>query len=639
MLMPRKQIVLWALALLAAGALYTRGINASGHFPHSSAGDSSVWGPPRIAVSSAVQVSRANATSPHNEVQIAIDPTDSKRMIACSHRLDSDQTFLRPTPIDIMVYSSFDGGLSWQPTHEINKDQHNADPACAFGPDGTGYWMSFGGSLFDTHPYRILMPMYRSDDGAKTWNEVGAPAVIDREYITVDDSDGKYRGHVYVHGTHGAHGIDGAMINGLTIYRSADKGANFKQVTLEDEGSQYVLEPGNGVILSDGTFAALFGDLSDEKLAYGLPVHPRTPNAKLKFISSSDGGESFEKATVISDWFMRFAGQLNGVPTLAVDRTNGPFRDRLYAAWVDARSGRGEIRFSVSSDKGKTWSSSWVISDNWPRDARGESPDAFMPYLAVNRNGVVGIMWYDRRDHPNDFGYDARFSASMDGGDSFSPSVLVAPGGKFPQQGKEVLTFGPTHPEPAADGRTQSEFQWSPQLDDGGDTAGMACDSEGGFHPVWISRSTGVQQIWTTRVAVDGSGARNGGGALESLNDLAPKAEVRYSMGHIDLATNSFTIGAAITNVSKDPLPASLTLRLLAVRSPKGAVVVQDADNHASGDGATWEFQTADGQPLAPGALTKPRQLHFKLSPSAFPFSQTDEDFSLIHLDTKILGK
>jgi hypothetical protein len=36
----------------------------------------------------------------------------------------------------------------------------------------------------------------------------------------------------------------------------------------------------------------------------------------------------------------------------------------------------------------------------------------------------------------------------------------------------------------------------------GGDTAGLAADAAGVFHPLWIDNRTGIHQMWTAAVTV-----------------------------------------------------------------------------------------------------------------------------------------
>jgi hypothetical protein len=590
-----------------------------------------------ILVAPAVTVSQAYRSRPHWEVLIAADPTDTKRLIACSKLLSNDQTYRATWPDNVIVYMSTNGGANWQPTLEIDKHQHNNDPACAFGPDGSAYFMSFGGNRGS----KFQMPMYRSLDGAKRWNEVGEAENSDRPYITVDDTNGKYRGRVYVHSVSSVAGIDGAHLQGLAIFHSTDQGQTYKSVKLADEETQYVIGNGNGVVMSDGTFAFIFGDASGQTGIFMRDMHPASPNLKLKVVSSNDGGETFEKAKLIDDWYYRFNGTLDGMPSLAVDRTKGPFHDRLYASWVDVRAGRGEIRLARSDDKGKTWFPSIIVSDNWPQDEKGESPDAFMPEVAVNRNGILGVMWYDRRDHPDNQGYDIRFTASLDGGESFLPSVLVSRGGDSALRMKELLLWPTWNLAPKPDGRQHAAFSaWG---QNGGDTAGLACDLDGVFHPLWIDRLSGIEQVSTTRITVNSAAMPNGGEGLESLSDFSAKAEIHYSMAHVDLATNEITIRAAISNISKAQLPGRLTLRLLALSSSNGLVEVQNSDNRDPAAGAIWEFRTSSGEPLQPGAVTLPRQLRFAFVHAPFDPPRLRLPFplrrDLVEIDTKILGR
>src|ERR1700722_15074077 len=91
----------------------------------------------RIVVGPAITVSQAHSSSSHWEVQIAADPTDPKRLIACSKMQGDDHTYLRSWPDDVVIYVSGDGGVNWQTTYESDQHQHYTDPSCVFGPDGS----------------------------------------------------------------------------------------------------------------------------------------------------------------------------------------------------------------------------------------------------------------------------------------------------------------------------------------------------------------------------------------------------------------------------------------------------------------------------------------------------------------------
>src|SRR5262249_33931237 len=138
-------------------------------------------------------------------------------------------------------------------------------------------------------------------------------------------------------------------------------------------------------------------------------------------------GESIAPAVKISDQYVLWpANALSTMGYLATDTQSKYFKDRLYAVWADARSGRSEILFSYSSDRGKTWAKPKSLNDDRPFAEGGQGPEDFMPVVAGTPAGVVGVMWYDRREHSDNLGWDVRFSASLDGGDTFSPSVKVS---------------------------------------------------------------------------------------------------------------------------------------------------------------------------------------------------------------------
>ena len=154
------------------------------------------------------------------------------------------------------------------------------------------------------------------------------------------------------------------------------------------------------------------------------------------------------------------------MPSLAVDRNRGPFHDRLYAAWPDARDDhRTQIFLSYSSDHGLTWSPPRVVSDDSTGHNLNEHPNHFMPMIAVNRDGIVGITWYDRRDNQDNLGYWARFSASLDGGRTWLPSERVS---------------------------TSAHVTTDDARKNSGDTAGLTADADGLFHAVWIDNRTGI---------------------------------------------------------------------------------------------------------------------------------------------------
>jgi hypothetical protein len=191
---------------------------------------------------------------------------------------------------------------------------------------------------------------------------------------------------------------------------------------------------------------------------------------------SADGGATFSAP--------RFVGDCAGYwGQLAVDGTTGPYRDRLYWACWD-RSNR-HVLVSTSSDRGESWSDPVAVD-------RGSGP-VQTARIAINRDGVVAVSWYDGREDPR--GYRGTFrcqrvfvTASLDGGRTFLPDVPVS--------SAENCPITPRNNE--------SGWRWPA----GGDYHGLAAAADGRFHLVWADSRDGLYQLRTATVTVDGKAAR-----------------------------------------------------------------------------------------------------------------------------------
>ncbi len=419
-------------------------------------------GEARIVVGPNVHVSRERADIPHREVVLAADPARPTRLLAGS------MIEYRGSPLPPSVaYSSEDGGRTWRLSLERKSPEDrglSGDPSVAFGPDGVAY--------FATLARRGL---FRSLDGGRTWERPTAldpEADLDREFLAVDGTGGRFRGRLYWSSTIAIKplGGQGTGASGIALYGSGDGGASFDGPALR------IAEPplqasgiGNGVVLSDGTFVVLY-NLTEPRPRTGAAAAPG-PNARLGVGRSTDGGRTFERGMPEVDSWTR--GDLRaGVGCLAADPGSPAFKDRLYATWADGGPTKPyRILASVSEDKGQTWSPSRVVSD---APEGGERIDAYLPALAVDRAGVVGVTWHDTRDVPEGKGWNIRFRASLDGGRTWKPSTRV----------------------------TEVETRTGGTSDTPGDTAGLAAGEGGVFHALWIDGRAQIRQVWTATIRV-----------------------------------------------------------------------------------------------------------------------------------------
>ncbi|HEX5063877.1 MAG TPA: sialidase family protein [Kofleriaceae bacterium] len=135
------------------------------------------------------------------------------------------------------------------------------------------------------------------------------------------------------------------------------------------------------------------------------------PRADIHLATSSDGGETFTPAIVVS----RTAGY-SGAPKIAVD-----VRGTLHLVHSESRDGpfgRSHIRYMRSVDHGRTFEAPREISAPPPHDATS----AAFPSLALDGERVI-VTWelYPALEHPR--GLALAFSA--DGGVTFARPTMI----------------------------------------------------------------------------------------------------------------------------------------------------------------------------------------------------------------------
>jgi hypothetical protein len=231
------------------------------------------------------------------------------------------------------------------------------------------------------------------------------------------------------------------------------------------------------VVLSGGQVVALQHHM---RLGPGAPEGGklREVGGTLEVYSSGDGGHTLDSIASFGEVHSayNYTSSRGVTGALAVDPGSARWRDRVYAVWADYASGRGAIRVRTSSDAGRSWTPQSTVAPS-----TDDAPDRFMPTVAVNRSGVVGVLWYERTPGATE-GHRPLFSASRDGGVTWLPPVPLtsAMNVRAQQRGTSTGTF----------------------LPNGGDTAGLVADATGRFHAVWIDNRTGVQQAWAATIDV-----------------------------------------------------------------------------------------------------------------------------------------
>ncbi len=571
----------------------------------------------QVNVGPNVHVSKAHAGYTISEVLLSADPVDPSRLLGCGI-VYADTPESRQWTV---AYLSTDGGKSWEPTLETKSFQNSSDPACVLGRNGLAYHLTI---VVDNE--LNALGLYRSSDGGRTWAQHEDMPMqfqgIDRESLTVDATGGRFRNRVYISGATRVKDLGGAEKNGFAVWRSRDVGVTFEgPVKRASIPNHYIMEPGNSVVLSDGTLVSIFGDLKNSN-GYVVPRSTsEESNAVLEAITSTDGGDSISEAVRVDDFFMVWPPSLTmGTPTLAVDSGQGPFRDRLYATWADERYGRSAIRFSYSTDKAKTWSKAIVIDDVSDDNDR---PENFLPTIAVNKAGIALVTWYDRRDNPDGLGWYLRARASLDGGETWLPSVRVSEKPSTFSSQQKIVTFAFVgRPEASAPNNmgenaaklTHVGVRFQVRQFFAGDYAGLAADASGTFHAFWIDNRTGLPQIWTAPIVVDGRAIRNGDAGNADLKDVSRDVELEIVSTNYDRASNTVTVGVRLKNSSKRVIQGPVKLRLINITSALGSASPANADNQLTRPGAVWDLSSSlNDNVLKPDQTSAVRQLVFRV--------------------------
>lgn len=596
-----------------------------------------------IQVAKNVYVSRAHHDQAMREVLLSADPDDPKHLLACAI-VDAG---LQPWTV---VYLSNDGGQSWKPTLETKKYRWTADPACVLGHNSEAYHVALG-TVDGKHP---TVSFSRSSDGGKTWpiqhDESWMNHRLDNASIAIDLSGSPFSGTVYVSGASQILGLTGGYKSTFGVWRSRNRGESFEgPVERFSEQRPGVYKVGNSVILSDGTLVAVFGQFhfpsdatEDAVRAFRVNL---SPDGELYSISLSDGGQTISEASKIADFVqalppdpMQLTPSAVSIPSLARDPGSPHFRDRLYAAWTDSRTGRSAVRFSYSADRGKTWTRPVTIDESC--DAACRAPQNFSPTLAVNKNGVVLVTWYDRRENPDGLGWYVRARASFDGGESWLASTRVS---DQPNTFHDSMTTLATV-QPSNDAQSKSSapshiaVTFPGRQFFAGDYSGVAAAADGVFHALWVDDRTGIPQVWTARLIATGAEALNSSERLSKYRDASSAVQVRVESSRYDPRTNVVAVVVRLKNISKDRILSPIKLQLLNIRSGIGTAVAINPESSLGEDNARWDVSgSLTGRALTPQEESGSIELRFQIRDPQILVDGKNARYRLLDYDLHVL--
>lgn len=350
-----------------------------------------------------------------SEPHLAVNPRNANNLIAGWHQ----DRWSSGGAQSLGAAYTFDGGATWRQVvipftrcagaapGSTGDYERASDPWISFGPDGTAYFMALA---TDNSVNENAMTVARSADGGQTWSQ---PIVIarspaqdptkrslfhDKNTLTADPHDSRY---VYATWT-----LFRTGFVSLVFSRSTDGGLTWSPAhpiatmgKVEPAELATFRQGAQIVVLPDGTLLnAYYRSIFDFATNAG-----RLEQAVLR---STDKGRTWTRVDLPVATFTAASAvdpelgipvrDASTLPSIAASRS----LNRAYITWQERNSqGRVGVFLSMSTNGGQTWSSPTRVNQQ-----TGDAVQSFLPVVAVNDLGTVGVLFYDfRNDVPGDF--------------------------------------------------------------------------------------------------------------------------------------------------------------------------------------------------------------------------------------------
>jgi hypothetical protein len=277
---------------------------------------------------------------------------------------------------------------------------NNTDPNADFDSKGRVYQVTlpFNAYWVNLHPNSNIAVSYSDDLGrhwvtgnggrplehAPNWSSLSLGFVEDKQWVAVNHIPGnRYQDHVYA-----AWAVYNGSTTKIRVAVSRDRGQTFSDAATITKPSQ--TGPTNEYVYpaidaAGNVFVAIASDSP-------------SPDRKTIYVArSSDDGLTWSAFTPVVD-----ATVMDGCCL-----PNTTFRDgilqhfaaspdypgHLYVVWEDWDGTQFDVKFTQSTDSGRTWTKPIVVNDNANRAAS----DQFQPQVAAGPGGAVAVNFYDRR--------------------------------------------------------------------------------------------------------------------------------------------------------------------------------------------------------------------------------------------------
>ena len=411
-----------------------------------------------------------------------LTPRDASNLVIVGSRDLSEATTPDRFHMEPVAWFSLDKGASWSPgefagTADLPRGPaFFADANATFAPDGTAFCVFMGRPRGN----RSDLWVFRSGDGGRRWlGPTIVPGFLDYPRLAADLDGGKPRLFVVANGPGNGSWFGNSKRSGYgcVVLRSDDGGRTFSAVNLLAPTALLHTPIESPSILPNGSLLIGFVDFPDmpaEKRPQAQITHGRYYTA-----SSRDGGATFSLPAPIRDTRLH-EGYGDGFVAITVDRTDGPRKGRLYALTDNRSDDPPGLQLQTSQD-----AVNWTPPGAVPGLRAGPTPYAA---IALSSQGVLGLSWiqgnsgdlvrfHEKAWTSKEHAWDLYFTASTDGGTTFSAPLRVLP----------------------TPSRTDVQFPNWPYRTD---YLSLAASADGAFHLLWIDTRDSKGEIHATRIEV-----------------------------------------------------------------------------------------------------------------------------------------
>jgi hypothetical protein len=533
-----------------------------------------------------------------NWYEMKSDPNNGQNLIVCGTQRDVQENAYYG-----VVYASRDGGRNWKDVLEDRSSSWVTEHSCAFGERHMAYFVSEASKVVNGEPHHSLgtTRIFVSADAGATWIETARTGWADfSTSVVARRLDGRsQRLYVFYNGDsqYDLTQQTGSTLDFFTVSEDGRRVSRRHSVPGMVERAYRGVYPSSSVVVSDRSAIIVYQ-------AYrGLTSSTGVLPMELGVARVTPQGSS--KATIIADPVVGSQG--NACPpslsdSLAYDRNH----EVLYLAYNDFVSNRCSIMLTASHDAGASWSlpHELISNNNNQYDAK------YFPIPAVNRDGVMGVLWRGRREYSPDCWY---FSVSD--GSSLEDTLPLSPCKEMNTLNDQSSGFLATVIRQSKGGQPASVEITT--LRDFQSRVGITATDDGVFHPIWSTVGDGFGELRTANIRVNGSTDSPGLPLISvgSLIEVTGKVAVLYGgKQRLDRQSKSVMLDISFRNEGSRPIDGPLYLEAENTSSDFGDVEMRNQIVRVSGGESSKMISCQTVRPLAPGRISSPCHLTLRFN-------------------------